>query len=373
MSTAALAAKQVDAKLRAFQNARGNARRFHADVIGDEDPNYSFADWLLLNKQKDSATLEKRYGSVRTKAALIQTGGTTGGYLVPESMQYDLMQDVAEDSIIRPRALVMPMTTASLKLPLPTPGTGTAGVSFAFGGFQLYWTGDSLTRTESEPTFREVELKPWELSGYLLASNPLLQDGGTPLSVWLRRLFARSIAWYEDLAFITGNGQGRPVGITTGPGVKTVTRAGGNHVTAADLAKMTGALIPGSWDRAIWLINPSALADIEAIASWQLNQPQPQSQNNDVGILNGRPAFITEKVPVLGTQGDVSLVNAGLYCVGDRNATEIAFADQEKSAFLLNQSVIRIVHRVDGQPNLATTVVLADGSTTASAYVVLAG
>lgn len=367
-----LAFRQVEHALRKFQTVRQGARRFHAETLGDEDPNYSFADWLLLVKQRDNATLEKRYGTFRTKAALAEVSGVTGGYLVPQSMQYDLMKDVAEDSIIRPRALVVPMTTASIKLPLPSVGFGASGVSFAFGGFQLFWTGEGKTRTEDEPEFRQVELKVWELSGYLLASNSLLQDGAEPLSVWLRRLFARSIAWYEDLAFISGNGQGQPIGITTGAGAKLVTRAGSSHVAQADIAKLSAGLIPGSWGRAIWLLNPSVRTDVSALAAWQLNQPQPQDANNAIGTIDGRPTFVTEKVPALGTQGDISLVDPGLYVIGDRNATEIAFADQEPTAFLKNQSAIRIVHRVDGAPWLSSTVTLADAAgTTCSAYVVL--
>ncbi len=54
----------------------------------------------------------------------------------------------------------------------------SAGVSPFFGGVQMYWTAEAQTRTETEPAFKQLELKANELSGYSVSSNILLQDCG---------------------------------------------------------------------------------------------------------------------------------------------------------------------------------------------------
>src|SRR4029077_10511756 len=89
------------------------------------------------------------------------------------------MSIMAEESFIRPRAFVVPMASASMQIPyLDVSTVQSAGVSPFFGGVQMYWTAESQTRTETEPQFKQLELKAWELSGYSVSSNVLLQDRG---------------------------------------------------------------------------------------------------------------------------------------------------------------------------------------------------
>src|SRR5262249_61533685 len=91
---------------------------------------------------------------------------------------YDTIQAMmAEDTFIRPRAFVQPMTSATLQIPyLDITTAQAAGVSAFFGGMQAAWTAEAQTRTEYEPQFKQLELRPWELSAYSVSSNVLLQD-----------------------------------------------------------------------------------------------------------------------------------------------------------------------------------------------------
>src|SRR5436305_5347329 len=91
----------------------------------------------------------------------------------------------------------------------------------------MYWTAEAQTRTETEPQFKQLELKAWELSGYSLSSNVLLQDSVIGLEKFLMTLFARAIAWFEEFAFLQGNGVGKPQGILTAPATIAVSRSGG--------------------------------------------------------------------------------------------------------------------------------------------------
>ncbi len=74
------------------------------------------------------------------------------------------------------------MQSATLQAPyIDTTTPQAAGVSPYFGGVQMKWTGEAQTATESEPQFKLVELKAWELSGSAVVSRPLLDqsDAGT--------------------------------------------------------------------------------------------------------------------------------------------------------------------------------------------------
>ena len=68
----------------------------------------------------------------------------------------------------------------------------------------MNWTAEAQTRTETEPQFKMLELKAYELSGYSVSSNVLLQDAAFGLEKFLFSLFGRAIAWYEEYAFLQG-------------------------------------------------------------------------------------------------------------------------------------------------------------------------
>jgi hypothetical protein len=129
---------------------------------GEGDPRKSFGDWCLAVARKDTAYLEKHYGSRfnewSTKAALAEASGVTGGYTVPPEFFDQLMALVAENAFIRPRAFLCPMGSATLQIPyLDVSTVQSAGVSPFFGGMQMSWTAEAQTRTETEPQFKQME------------------------------------------------------------------------------------------------------------------------------------------------------------------------------------------------------------------------
>src|SRR5579883_2689364 len=261
----------VTETLKQFSQAQGQARKHAVPAIfgagGNGDPRKSFGDWLLACARNDTRYLEKHYGSNfvawQTKAALAESSGVTGGYTVPPELFEQLMAIVAELAFIRPRAFVIPMAGASLQIPyLDITTTQSAGVSPFFGGLQMTWTAESQTRLETEPQFKQMELKAWELSGYCVSSNVLLQDSVLGLEKFLMTLFAKSIAWFEEYAFLQGNGAGKPQGMLTAGATLTKTRDYANQVTFNDVATMWSKLLPSSWSTAVWVFSPSVVPQL---------------------------------------------------------------------------------------------------------------
>ena len=365
----------IDAALGAFQAARQQARRFHGEAIGrNVNPSHCWADFLTRVKGGDTRGIEKEYGPEVIKAAMGETSGSTGGYTVPIEFRYELMQDLAEESLFWPRSTVVPMKSATLQLPLPTAtAVQTAGVSPFYGGMSYKWVAEAATRTEYEPTFRQVLLTAHELTGYALIANPLLQDGGKDLDAFLRKLFVRGLAWNEDLAFFSGNGVGKPLGIFNAACTISVSRATAGVFTQADTAAMVGKLLPSSWQRCIWVVHPTVVPYLVSLSTaygtvWMANE---EPTKTGMGNLHGRPVFVSEKVSTLGTAGDVVLMDPALYVIGDRGDIEVSLSADEPTAFLKNQSAWRLLARVDGQPWLGSYVTLQNASTTVSPFVVL--
>jgi HK97 family phage major capsid protein len=298
----------------------------------------------------------------------------TGGYTVPPEFYQQLQQIMAEEAFIRPRAFVVPMGSATMYMPyLDVTTVQSAGVSPFFGGVQMTWTAEGATRTETEPQFKQMELKAWELSGSSVSSNVLLQDSVAGLEKFLLTLFAKAIAWFEEYAFLAGNGAGKPQGMKDCAAAIAVNRNTASHVYFPDVATMWSKLLPISWNRAIWVFSPSVVTDLLQLKDGAnraifISIDQGITRTPTWSLL-GRPAFPTEKVPALGTKGDLMLLDPSFYVIGDRMQIEVAASEHVN--FLRNQTTWRVVERVDGQPWLSAPVTLQDGSSQVSPFVVL--
>lgn len=366
----------VNQALKQFADAQTLSHKGAAAKIfgeqGQGNPKSTFGDWLLHVAKNDEAYLEKTYGSTRQKAAMAESSGTTGGYLVPPQFSEQLGALIAENAIIRPRAFVQPMAGATLMFPyLDVTTAQSAGTSPFFGGVIMNWTEEAQTRTETEPAFKQMELKAHELSGYAVSSNVLLQDAFFGLEKFLMKLFSQAIAWYEDYAFLQGNGVGKPIGIINAKAFTTVTRAGANKIAYSDVASMMSKFLPASQKRGCWVCNVNALGQLLQMAD-AANRVvwipvSGGAQMGAPGNLLGLPVYFTEKLPALGTAGDIILVDPSLYVIGDRMMIEIAASEHVN--FLKNQMTWRVVERVDGQPWLDNVITLQDGSTTVSPFV----
>jgi HK97 family phage major capsid protein len=291
---------------------------------------------------------------------------------VPQQFSEQIQLLVAENTFIRPRAFVQPMTSAVLQIPyLDVTTAQAAGTSPFFGGLKMSWTAEAQTRTESEPQFKQLELRPWELSAYSVSSNVLLQDSG--IEKFLYQLFAQCIGWSEEYAFLQGNGVGKPVGMLTCNANLAVTRVTTGKIMYGDVANMLSRLLPASFARAIWVVHPYGLTDLVQLrdASGRVVWVDALggATKNIPGYLMGRPVFVSEKVPTYGTKGDLNLLDPGMYVIGDRMALEVAASEHVN--FLANQMTWRVVERVDGQPWVEKTITLADGSSTVSPFVSL--
>lgn len=381
----------IDAALVRFQDAQKQARKHAVPAIFGEDragdPERNFGDWLrhaiqaVVSKPREALEsaeyLEKNYKQsiYQQKAAMAGTSGIVGGYTVPPEFVHEIRLLMAEESIMRGRAFVQPMASSSMQIPyLDVTTAQSAGTSAFFGGMQALWTSEAATRTEAEPAFKQLELKAWELSAYSVASNVLLQDNAVGLEDFLMKLFAKVVAWTEEYAFFQGNGSGKPLGIINAPALISITRNTTSQVRYEDVVTMISRLLPSSLGRAIWVCHPYVLQYLLQLrdgsnrAIWV--NALGGAQEKVPGQLFGRPVFISEKLPALGSKGDLLLIDPTMYIIGDRMSIEVTAS--EHANFTRNQLTWRIVERVDGQPWVGGSITLADGSNTVSPFVAIA-
>lgn len=305
---------------------------------------------------------------------MVESVGASGGFLVPTEFQASLQAVQGEQSIVRGRATVIRMRRRAIQLPVLDQTGTTSGIPHWFGGMQFYWEEEAAEKTVTTASFRQVELVAHKLIGYTRASDELLDDSAISLADFLSGPMgmAGGIAWMEDYAFFQGTGAGQPLGVINAGATIVEGRNAAGAISFDDLADMMEDFLPSG--NGLWTITQSAMSELI-----QLNGPagnpsyiwQPNARDGVPGSILGFPVIWTEKLPLIGNQGDVLLADWRYYLLGDRQATTVE--STQFDFWRYDQTSWRAVHRVDGQPWLSTPLTYQDGTTQVSPFVILGG
>lgn len=308
----------------------------------------------------------KRLSKVRSEILRIQNSfgsevPADGGFLIPEILRSQILQVALEDAIVRPRAQVIPMD--SLRVPIPMIDT-TSNVSSVFGGVVCYWTEEAAQLVESQASFGRVVLDAKKLTGYAEVPNELLADAPA-FGSFFDTIFPRAIAWFEDVAFMTGTGVGEPLGFVNCPASVQVLKETGQAAATIlweNVVKMYSRMLPTALGRAVWIASIDTFPELATMALsvgtgggpvWMGNYTNPGTATPPVTIL-GRPVYFTEKTPALGTTGDLSFVDFGYYLIGDRQMMQSMSSEHYK--FQNDKTAFRVIERLDGRPWIQSAI-----------------
>jgi HK97 family phage major capsid protein len=132
-------------------------------------------------------------------------------------------------------------------------------------------------------------------------------------------------------------------------------------------------MLPASLNRAVWIAGIDTFPQLATMALavgtggsaiWLNNG----AQGPPMSIL-GRPVIFSEKVPAVGTVGDISFVDLGMYLIGDRQVMSAQSSQHYK--FANDQTAYRIVERVDGRLWLNSAITPKNNGATLSPVVKL--
>jgi HK97 family phage major capsid protein len=339
------------------------------DTYGRDPARFFRAVW-----HNSTPTREIFDDRINIKNAFSSDVPSEGGFLIPEILRADLLRVALETAIVRSRARVVPM--ASLRLPYPAIDDVTH-VSSVYGGIVGYWTEEGAPLTDSSPAFGRIILDAKKLTAYTSVPNELIQDSIVSLNQFMSEIFPEALAWYEDDGFLNGTGNGSPLGVLNGTAAITVPRNTLNQVLFADIVNMYPRMLPASLNRAVWLISPQVIAQLLQLVLVSGSTPVApplwltgfNAQTGPQWQLLGQPVIVSEKIPALGSAGDVAFVDFGYYLIGDRQQMTAASSPHIK--FNQDMTAFRFVERVDGQPWLRSAITPRNGGSTLSPIVLL--
>ena len=233
-----------------------------------------------------------------------------GGYLVPETYEKTLVQTLADQMVFR--KLAHAFTTASTNHKIPVVAThGTAN-----------WVEESGEIPETTETFAQKHLGAHKLSALIKVSEELLNDSAFDLEGYFQKEFIRRMANAEEIAFITGDGNGKPTGLfNDDEGAEVgVTAASATAITADEIIKLYHSLRAPYRQNAVWLLNDSTVEAIRLLKD-QNGQYIWHSGLKDGApdTLLGRPVYTSTAVPGIGAgQKVIAFGDLSYYWIGDR-------------------------------------------------------
>jgi len=338
---------------------------------GNKEPEYKH-DTKVYGVKFHDFLKKCRIGNIELKA-LSENVGADGGYLVPEVWVNEMQKIALENSVVRPRARTIQMSSNNISMPFIKGNSNAAGS--LYGGVTTYWAdaSEDLSALSSKPKLGKLSMVAHKMIGYCEAENELMEDAATNINGLVQQLFSEAIAFEEDDCFINGNGVAKPLGILQSSVRVTVSRQTASHISLQDIVTMYSRFT-GNMANAVWMINQSVVPELFQLRDDNSNNIFLSSFNQGVtraplGSLLGIPVVVTEKCQALGTEGDILLGDFGYYLVGDRSGLRI----EQSKDYKFNTDVLvwKFVKRLDGRLWLASAVTPRRGGSTLSPFVAL--
>jgi len=335
-------------------------------LFGESTDTAGFASIGEYLQVVGSGCLEPRLSNLATNQEGVPA---KGGFHVPEGFQNAFIDDVLEQTVFVQLCRAFRMTTETLKIPGIDGFDHTTGT---YGGLDPDWVGELPTLTEQDIESRLITFKAKKCMGLNRSSNDLLSDAPDWENHVYRGLVA-STAFKLDYACLRGDGAGKALGCLNADSriaVAKETSQTAATIWYSNLVSMFARLHPASYKTARWFFNPTCIPQL-----MQLNLHQDAGSGSLVGdgvypafrerdgkfTIFGRPADPTEKLPVLGTEGDIMLADPQMYGLAVRQ--DITIERSAHAGFQTDSTYFRSKMRADGMPLWPEAVTPKHGDT----------
>lgn len=308
----------------------------------DEPETKALGEWATR-----SAAITRKFSSLQDR---------DGGLATPPEVRTEVIQRIRDLLWIRSRATVI--TTQRESVMLPTLETGSPTTTRV---------GEKTTVSVSSITnmLGRQRMVPTKRLAIVKVPRELLEDEDFPLVDQVISMYSRYTGEEEEVQFLTGSGNGEPLGIFT---------ALAGTSSEVDIAGSTTALVPEDIMDAVYRLH----AQYRKRASWTLHRLviaairkmrdlsggagtgqwmwQPGLQAGEPDRLVGYPLLESEYVPnpYTGADGDPMLLfgDWSTYYICDRTNLEIV---RDDSIYRATDEVGYFIRRrYDGMPTLAS-------------------
>jgi HK97 family phage major capsid protein len=325
----------------------------------------------------NSGFRDPRLIETRVIHGMNETTPAEGGYWVEPTLITTMLTKAYETSKLVSRCTQIPIGPNSNGLRIPMLDESSRKVGFRFGGIRAYWLGEGEAKTESFPKFTVNELRLGKLATLIPLTDELMQDA-VALQGMLEKTMPAVFGYEFDEAIIRGSGTNQPLGILpSGAAVEVAaegTQADGT-ILYQNILNMMAHFSPSPGGNPAWYVSRSTLPalGVMSLAVGTGGVPVYLPANGAAGqmfsTLFGYPVIPLEQSPVLGEVGDIMLADMSEYLWIYKGGLETAVSIHVY--FKEDQTLLRFVQRVNGQPLSSAPIAPAQGDADTSPFVVL--
>lgn len=267
--------------------------------------------------------------------ALYESDDTLGGYYAPTEYVNELIKTVTEFSPMRSIVKVRSTDKRGIEVPKRT------------GQFSASWVAETATRSETTGyTTGLMSIDAHEVYALVDISQAMLEDSAFNMESEMATEFAEQFAVAEGTAVVSGDGIGKPFGITdSSQGVGTTNTGNGTALTADGLYDLIYALKSDYLKNSRFVMNRGTFAKV-----LQLEDTAGQKVFHvGLNLVSGAPSTIAGYTYVLAK--DMPNVGAG--------TKPIAFGDFSRAYTLVDRVSMSIMRDPYSQANVGNTRYLA--------------
>lgn len=256
----------------------------------------------------------------------------TGGYLVPDTYEDKLVKSLAAKNVLRQISRTI-QTSHRMHIPV----AGDMGVAD--------WIPENTVMKFLEAEFGEIILDAYKLATSIRASDEMLEDGGVDLKKYIMDMFSERIGTAEEKAFISGDGNGKPLGLIHQAQLGAVSELK-KDITMEDMVDLEYSLKAEYRKNAVWLMSEDAYHRLRRIPHYQGHGVWRNDLKGGEPVrLFGYPIYICHAMDNVAP-GSIPVMFGDFryYWIGDRGKCVMKrlverYADRGQVAFITTERV----------------------------------
>lgn len=296
------------------------------------------------------------------------SGGGSGGFAVPEQFVVQAFNQIESPLPLLSNVDRVPMISDKVTAPSFVDDDHNTSAPYGISWKQLGENEDF--GVAEDVALRSISLEAHKSGALFYVSNEWLQDAHPAMRARLTTIFNSSLQWHIEDRLWNGTGAGEALGVLNADSVLQIDKEVGQAATTIvleNILKMYARAIPGSEGRLIWACNKTCLPQLATMSviigtsGGPVGLLQPDATAPLKLSILGRPLYVSEHLPALGTSGDIMLVDPLLYSLGERGSIILEASPHHR--FQYDQTTYRAKVRFDGQPQLTSTFTPQNGDT----------
>ena len=221
-----------------------------------------------------------RTGIVDAEASTTIGGGSNGAVLIPQEYSNSIMTELSKTTAMRKFARVI-STNGTYNMPI-------GGATPAFG-----WIDEGGAYPTPDLTFTNKSLEAFKAGGIILISEELLADESFNLVSHMREQIVEGVSLAEGEAFISGDGNKKPTGIT-GDITLVETVSALDVIALSDVEDIYLKVPAKARKQGVWIISDKFYKAIFRMKDSTGNYIMREGQNGMTGTIFGRPFEIDD-------------------------------------------------------------------------------